>query len=125
MPPPARGCLSEAKTGVLEIPSFILFYLKNLSTSLTASGSAKTATRSYAWIWESPTAMNDSLPRIMPPMMAFLGKFMSLRVCFVIFVSGATMYSRISALVPLMYFMKRTLLLRVNLKIRPAVMSFC
>ena len=48
--PPARGCLSEAKTGVLEIPSSFLAYLKNLSTSFTASGSANTATLSYAWI---------------------------------------------------------------------------
>ena len=38
--------------------------------------------------------------------------------------SGATIYSRISASVPLMYLMKRTLLLRVILKIFPAVMSF-
>ena len=39
-------------------------------------------------------------------------------------VSGATMYSRTSALVPLMYLMNLTLLLRVNLNILPAVISF-
>ena len=56
--------------------------------------------------------------------MAFLGKLISFSIFLVIAVSGATMYSRTSALVPLIYLTNLTLLLRVNLKIRPAVMSF-
>ena len=48
--------------------------LKKRSTSLTASGRAKTATRSYALISESPTAMKDSFPRMTPPMTASFGK---------------------------------------------------
>ena len=59
-----------------------------------------------------------------PPMMAFLGKFISLSGFFVIAVSGATIYSSTSAFVPLIYLMNLTLLLSVNLNMRLAVISF-
>ena len=45
-------------------------------------------------------------------------------VLFVIAEPGATIYSSTSAFVPLIYLMNLTLLLRVNLNMRPAVMSF-
>ena len=56
--------------------------------------------------------------------MALRGKFISLSGFLVMAVSGATIYSSTSAFVPLIYLMNLTLLLSVNLKMRPAVMSF-
>lgn len=48
---------SAAKAGVLGILYDISDYLKNLSTSFTASGRANTATLSYACMCVSPTAI--------------------------------------------------------------------
>ena len=44
-------------SGATNTENVIYLYLKNLSTSFTALGSANTATRSYASIFVSPTAM--------------------------------------------------------------------